>query len=64
MASPKTTPVSPPAFSTILTACGIDRFSRNIDADGAEQEAQFQSTHGIGRKDWDTALSHLHEDLR
>ena len=67
MAAQKPTVVFSPAFSTILFACGIDPFVQEIAAvlDRAEQNAQFQSTHGRGRYDWDAALSlHLHGDLQ
>lgn len=64
MAEPKSTAVSSPSFSTILTGCGIGPF---VDAvlDRAEQNAHFQNTHGRSRYDWDAALSlHLRGDLQ
>lgn len=67
MAAPKTTAVFSPTFSTILTACRADQLIRQVDAvlDCTEQDARFKQTHGMSRKDWDSALSlHLHGDLR
>ena len=67
MAAQKPTVVFSPAFSTILSACGDDEVTRNIDAltDRADQDLRFKRTHGMSRTDWDAALSlHLHGDLQ
>jgi hypothetical protein len=67
MAAPKPTVVFSPAFSTILTACGIDQSIQQLDTalDHTEQDVKFKRKHGMSRKDWDTALSlHLHGDLQ
>ena len=67
MAAPKTTPVSPPTFSTIVSGCGIEQFIAQLDSvlDRAKQDAQFKRTHGMNRKEWDATLSpHLHGDLQ
>jgi len=67
MAAPKPTLVFSPPFSTILTASRIEQLIRKADtlADRIEQDARFQRTHGMTRKDWDVALSlHLHGGLR
>ncbi len=67
MAAQKPTVVFSPAFSTILSACGIDRVTRNIDAltDRAEQDVRFKRTHGMSRTDWDADLSlYLQGDLQ
>ena len=67
MAAQKPTVVFSPAFSTILSACGVDEITRTIDvvADRAEQAVRFKRTHGMSRTDWDAALSlHLHGDLQ
>jgi len=67
MAEQKPTLVLSPAFSTILSACGVDRVTLKIDAvtDRAEQDVRFKRTHGMSRKDWDAALSlHLHGELQ
>lgn len=67
MAEQKPTLVPSPAFSTILTACGVDQVTRTIDAvtDRAEQDVRFKRTHGASPKDWHAALPlHLHGDLQ
>ena len=67
MAEPKPTLVFSPAFSTIRPASQVYQLIRDVDTvlERIEQDAQFQRTHGMSRKDWDAALSlHLHGDLR
>ena len=67
MAAQKPTVVFSPAFSTIISACGVDHVTRTVDAvtDRGEQDVRFKRIRGMSRRDWDAALSlHLHGDLQ
>ena len=57
MAAPKTTPVYPPAFSTILSAWGTDHFIRRVVVlDPIDHDPELKRTQGIGRTDCDHGL--------
>lgn len=65
MAAPKTTPVSPRAFSTIFSACGIDHFIQRIAVLDRIDDAEFKRTQGISRTGCDDLLFlQLHGDLQ
>ena len=67
MAAQKPTVIFSRAFSTLRDTSWFDQFICEFDSvfDRAEQNAAFTRIHGMGRQDWDAALSlHLHGDLQ